>query len=109
MVVKIRLRGSPKAKRERGKNGQIAAVIAFLLTPAAVTAGALALWRIGADMRWAGQFFVTSGLFSRWQIWIATGVILQLSSVLLSRLSGAASRPLPNSDPDIPKSGSQAF
>ena len=48
MVVRIRFRTGPKIARKRGKNKRIALAVAALLPPAALCAGVLGLWRIGA-------------------------------------------------------------
>ena len=47
-----------------------------LLTPVAVLAGTLGVWRLAADPEWTNQFFIRRGLLSHWQIWfiVASGV-----------------------------------
>ena len=48
-------------------------------------ATALALWRLGADLNWTGEFAIPDGLFSHWQVWFAMAVVLQLAAILLNR------------------------
>jgi hypothetical protein len=56
-----------------------------MLTPAAVLACVLALWRIAADLNWTKQFAIASGLFSHWQVWMVAAFILQTFAYLLDR------------------------
>ena len=58
-------------------------VLPALLTPAAVIALVLGLWRVTADLGWTGEFLISGGLFSHWQVWIALAVALQLAAVAL--------------------------
>ncbi len=64
---------------------QLANVLVALLTPAAMLALVMGLWRVAADLGWAGAFLVTGGFFSHWQVWIAFSAGLKmLSSGLLA-------------------------
>jgi hypothetical protein len=56
-----------------------------LLTPAAAVATVLALWRLGADLRWTGEFAISEGLFSHWQVWLALAFLLQTAASRFSR------------------------
>ncbi len=85
MVVKIRLRQGPAFRQERGTNRRLAAAFAALLTPAALMACALGFWRLGADLDLTGDFAISTGLFSHWQVWLALAVILQLCASALNR------------------------
>jgi hypothetical protein len=85
MLIRIRLRRGPTIRRTRGKERQIALALGSLLTPLAVMAAGLAAWRLGADLNWAGQFAISDGLFSHWQVWVAMAVILQFGATLLIR------------------------
>jgi hypothetical protein len=58
---------------------------AYLLGPVAAAVYAIALWRFAADMNWFGEFFITAGLFSRWQIWLAMAVAIQAGAHQLNR------------------------
>jgi hypothetical protein len=64
---------------------QLPNIVVALLTPAALVALAMGLWRVGADLNWAGAFPITGGFFSHWQVWIALSIGLKmLSSALLA-------------------------
>ncbi len=60
-------------------------VVRFLLTPIAVLAGALSIWRLAADAGWANNFFIADGFLSHWQLWFATAIGFQLSALGLNR------------------------
>src|SRR5438270_5880624 len=60
-------------------------VLAALLTPAAVVAGTLGVWRLGADPGWTSQFFITDGLLSHWQGWFTVAIGAQVSGRRLNR------------------------
>jgi hypothetical protein len=64
----------------QGFSRQLADVLVALLTPSAVLALVMALWRVSADLGWAGAFLVTDGFFSHWQVWIALSIGLKLIS-----------------------------
>ena len=85
MVVRIRFARGPKVVKGKRKTQRLAVAVASLLTPAAVMASALALWRVAADLNWASSFAIPSGLFSHWQFWLAAAIALQLCSHLLNR------------------------
>jgi hypothetical protein len=87
MVVKIRLKYEHAVRRTVALNRQAALVAASLMTPVALTAWALGGWRLLADLELAGEFAISSGLFSHWQVWIALGVIFQFAAFLLHRVS----------------------
>ena len=64
---------------------RLAPAVSPLLAPFTFTGYALALWRLAADLGWAGEFFVSQGLFSRWQVWLAMAVATQLGARELKR------------------------
>ena len=85
MVVKIRFGSSRPVRKRQGKNRGFALGLGALLTPVAVMALALGIWRLAADMKWAGEFGISTGLFSHWQVWLAGGVLLQRFAWMLTR------------------------
>ena len=85
MVVKIRLGQARLLAGRRGKNSRIASVTASLMGLAAVSCGALGLWRLGTDLNWAGDFVVKNGFLSHWQVWIGTAAALQYGAWRLNR------------------------
>jgi hypothetical protein len=56
------------------------------MTPFALTGYVLAFWRLGADLNWLGEFFITKGLLSRWQVWLAIAIATQLLANQLNRV-----------------------
>ena len=87
MVVRIRLKYEHAVRKTVALNKQVALVAASLMTPIALIAWALGGWRLLADLKLAGEFAISTGLFSHWQVWIALGVILQFAAFLLHRVS----------------------
>ncbi len=67
----------------QGLSRQLADILVALLTPAAVVAMVLGLWRVGADLGWANSFPIEGGLFSHWQIWMALSASVKMLSSLL--------------------------
>lgn len=85
MIVRIRFGHGTKVAKKPHKQGRVALGLAGLLTPAAVLATVVGLWRIASDMNWTGSFAISAGFFSHWQAWMGAAVFLQLCSYLLSR------------------------
>ncbi|MGA2326475.1 MAG: hypothetical protein ABSH05_09325 [Bryobacteraceae bacterium] len=85
MRVRIRLRVGPRFGRSLARNREFASVAAALLTPAAVMALALGVWRLSSDLNWTGEFAISRGLFSHWQVWIAVAGLLQTCASILNR------------------------
>ncbi len=63
---------------------QMALAVGSLLTPLALAAFTVSFWGFAAEFRWAGSFFITSGLFSHWQVWLLAAAVFLLLSRLLS-------------------------
>src|ERR1700674_3956049 len=89
MIVRIRLSNGPRVRRNHRKNQHLALGLAALLTPVAVMAIVLALWRLSADLRAAGEFPISVGLFSHWQVWLTGAAILQFLAISLNRYGNA--------------------
>jgi hypothetical protein len=89
MVVRIQLSSGARVRQKRRKNQHVALAMASLLTPAAVMACVLTLWRLAADLSVTGQFPITDGLFSHWQVWLAVAATLQFSAIVLNRYGKA--------------------
>ena len=90
MVVRIRFAKGPKAAQKRRKNRRAALAVASLLTPAAVMTAVLGVWRVAADLQWAGNFAIHNGLFSHWQVWMVLAGLLQTGSHFLNRYGHSA-------------------
>lgn len=76
---------------------QYVPLMGWLLAPAAATGYAMAFWRFAADMKWVDQFFISEGLLSRWQVWLALSAALQAGAHYLNRNPGT-----PEHHPDEP-------
>jgi hypothetical protein len=85
MLVRIRLASGRKLHRKDRKNQHVALALAALMTPATVMAYVLAGWRISADFKATGEFPITEGFFSHWQVWAVAAAILHLGAILLNR------------------------
>jgi hypothetical protein len=64
MVVKILFGRGTVVSGRPGKNSRLATLAASLLTLVSVVFGSLAMWRIGTDLDWAGDFAFSSGFLS---------------------------------------------
>ena len=95
MVVRIRFRKGPKLSQRRHKNQRVALAAGALLTPAALVAMLLAVWRIAADLNWTASFAIPSGLFSHWQVWLACAAVLQLCARMLNRYGKGGEAAIP--------------
>ena len=85
MRIRIQLGQGPQVRKVDGKNRHLAVGAAALLAPAALMAAALAVWRICAEIGLTGEFAITEGLFSHWQMWLGIAVGLQGLSMILNR------------------------
>ena len=55
-------------------------MLAAMLTPLAVLAGALGVWRLAADRGWTSHFFIAHGLLSHCQVWFTAAIVVRASS-----------------------------
>lgn len=67
-------------------------VLRFLLTPLAVAAGAVSIWRLGTDPGWTNGFFIAQGFLSHWQVWLAAAIGIQVLAFRLNRWIPAPAR-----------------
>jgi hypothetical protein len=65
---------------------RILSFVAVFLPAFAFMEAALGVWRLGADLGWAGAFFINRGLLSHWQVWFALAAFTQVSSLYVNRL-----------------------
>jgi hypothetical protein len=63
-----------------------APVVSYLMNPVVLVAYLLAFWRLGADLNWVGAFFISEGLLSRWQVWLALAIVTQIAAKELNRI-----------------------
>jgi hypothetical protein len=93
MQIRIRFRYGSRRPQKEALRRQVALMTASLMTPIAVMAWALAGWRLAADLKWTGDFAIQSGIFSRWQVWVALGILVQFGAFLLHRYGHSAAGP----------------
>lgn len=93
MVIRLRFRRGPKVAKKRDATRQVALALASLLTPAALMALALALWRLGMDLKMTGPFAISKGFFSHWQVWIGAALALLVAAVYLNRYGRSGDEP----------------
>jgi hypothetical protein len=86
MVVRIRLRFGQEAAAGNLSRQSLVVAAASLMTPLSLMAWALGIWRLAAGMKWTGEFAITEGIFSHWQVWFAVAILVQFAAFLLSRL-----------------------
>jgi hypothetical protein len=89
MLVKIRFVAGRKASHKNRKKQRVALELAALMTPAAVMALVLAVWRLAADLKLTGEFPITAGVLSHWQVWLAAAALIQLGAIALIRYGKA--------------------
>lgn len=77
-MVRIRITRGPRVD-------DVTSGLAGLLTLVSVACFTLSTWKILSDLGWAGAFFIGSGIFSHWQVWMAGTVAVQLVSFRLTR------------------------
>lgn len=61
-----------------------ASMSGLLLSMISVLTAVLGAWRLGADLGWAGAFFVADGLLSRCLLWFAVAISAQGCSCVLN-------------------------
>jgi hypothetical protein len=66
---------------------KVALAVAGLVTPVSVLVIVVSLWGVLADTGVAGQFLSDAGIWSHWQVWLASGLLLQALVICLERYS----------------------
>lgn len=95
MIVRIQLRQGQVLSRARGKNRHLALASGALLIPASLMAYVLGFWRLASDVGVVNEFAIR-GVFSHWQIWIVTAVVLHVAAGVLSRYGRGGEFHLPS-------------
>ena len=85
MRVRVKINYASSLRKAHSFYWQLARGTAALLGPASVMAFVLGGWRLGADLNLTGQFAISQGLFSHWQVWFAVGAGMQVVSTVLTR------------------------
>lgn len=92
---RISVRWVPAISLTDSRAIEIMSLMAAFLTPFAAMEAALGVWRLLADLKWAGAFFIDDGVLSHWQVWFALAAFTQAASVFLSRALLLAKRAEP--------------
>lgn len=95
MIVRIQLRQGLALRKTRGKNRRLALACGALLIPASLMAYVLGFWRLTSDIGVTREFAIR-GLFSHWQLWIVTAVVLHVAAGVLNRYGRGGAFHLPN-------------
>ena len=69
---------------------ELASMGATLLSPASALAMAMALWRLGQDLGFARNFFLSTGPLSHWQVWFGIAACLLATGYWLNRRAQSA-------------------
>jgi hypothetical protein len=59
--------------------------VSFLIRNLALASGVLGVWRLGVDLGWTQDFFISSGVGSHWQVWLALAVALNAAANFVLR------------------------
>jgi hypothetical protein len=78
--------------RRNGKNGQVALLLASLLTLVSISFAVFGFWRLGEDLGFAGDFVFPTGLLSHWQVWMAAAAATEYAGWGLTRYSKRVGR-----------------
>ncbi len=63
--------------------------------PAVLTAYVLGMWALGSQFQVTGSFGIAHGVFSRWQVWLAVAIFLNLAAVSIDRYGREGNLRLP--------------
>lgn len=83
--MRIRIRWTKRHQPANGRPKAFALALAALLTPASLVAFTMAIWRVAADLHWTGDFIISSGFLSHWQVWLIAASLLLLCASVLNR------------------------
>lgn len=95
MVVRVHLRLGEAVSRRLARLRELALATGALLTPAALMALVLGCWRLASDLNLTGEFVISRGLFSHWQVWMVLAGILQTCASLLNRYGRGGREAMP--------------
>lgn len=88
-TASVAIRVQPALERTAAMSQDALKLIAFALRPAALIALVCGIWRLGIDLGWTQDFFVSAGLFSHWQVWLALALAMITAASMLARRGDA--------------------
>jgi len=59
--------------------------VSFLIRNLALASGVLGAWRLGVDLGWTQDFFISAGVWSHWQVWLALAGALNAAANFILR------------------------
>jgi len=71
-------------RRTVATSAQAADVLVALVTPSALVALVMGLWRLTADLGWTETFPISNGFFSHWLVWVALAIALKFGASALA-------------------------
>lgn len=86
-AVAVRLQ--PAVEQTAALSRAAISLVAFALRPAALVAMVFGIWRLGIDLGWTQDFFISQGLFSHWQVWFGLAMSMIAAASFLTRVAGA--------------------
>lgn len=96
MVIKLEPEVLATWQKALKSNQEVGRLLRYLINPIAVAGYTLAAWRLGSDLSWTGEFFISSGLLSHWQVWLALAIGAQIGGAYLNRSMPETSSNLPD-------------
>jgi len=87
-VHRVRTAGAGEVageERQLVTSEEMARGLSALLWPASTVPMALALWRMGADIGFAKEFFLQGGMGSKWQVWFALSLSMMAAARRLAQ------------------------
>ena len=64
---------------------EFGALLSTLMGPAVVSAYALALWSLAANLGWTDTFVFSSGPLSNWLVWFGIALLINVAAGILRR------------------------
>ncbi len=77
------------------KRSRLAILAASVLTLVSISVASLGIWRLGTDLGWAGEFVISQGFLSHWQVWIGAAIGIQYAGWRLTRYAKTARVEIP--------------
>lgn len=87
MVIKFEPEIQATLHKALRTNQEVGRLLRYLINPVAVAGYTLAAWRVGSDLNWTGEFFISTGLLSHWQVWLALALGAQVGGAYLNRIA----------------------
>jgi hypothetical protein len=70
----------PTLRQTATLSQKAAGPLSFVVRNLALAAGVLGVWRLGCDLGWTQDFFISAGVWSHWQTWLALAAALNAAA-----------------------------